>query len=524
MIRQLIFPFILFCALQKHACAQSLDPGFNITGSYQSLGLWQKGGSAAKVLVQPDDKIVAVGMEIDNSYTVTPFVYRMHPNGAPDISFGVGGRNWINGYSFLINPMDAALQPDGKIVLAGMAQTGLYSEGFIARFLANGFPDTSFSQDGIAFYAPEPVSVYFKRVAIQPDGQIVAGGMITDDIHTSALVARFNPDGSPDAAFGVTKPGFTYGNFQSDYKTMNDMAIQQDGRILFCGDLYNGTGSNLILVQRYLPSGIFDTSFASGGEGTYKVNPVSDNIGNGIVVTDSGNIFVGGYTITYLPAAGFGVGDGIYLCLDSLGNENPAFAGTGKLIFSTGQMTDVVVDLLLQPDGKVLGLSYTDDHPHQGGFYLPDFDIGISRVNPDGSLDSLFGTNGVFIQPFSLNDDVPRGGALQPDGKILVAGENDFGALTQFNVSRFGFTASGLMSYDADFFQLFPNPGSDVINVRLPEGATAEVIQVYDHTGRCVLSEPFSPRLDVSALSNGTYSVHLLGPGVTGSGKLIILR
>lgn len=527
MIRKLVFSVLTGVLAPVVLWAQSLDPSFNLTGSFQSTGFWQNDGSAAKVLVQPDGKVVGVGMVVDNIYTVVPAIYRFHSNGSPDLSFGVGGQYFLSNFSYLVNPFDAVLQPDGKIVVVGLAMPGMYSVGFIARFQSNGFPDLTFSQDGIEFYSPVATSVYFKRVAVQSDGKIVVGGNISDDVHMSTLVARVDASGAMDPAFGITQPGYTYGNYLLDYKGMNDLVMDDRQRILLVGDYFSGASMNVVLAQRFLSTGEFDSTFAVNGEGFYDVNPASDDIGTAMVISDSGDIFIAGYTSNFVPQAGFSMGDGIYLRLDSLGALNPVFAGTGKLMISIAGMTDVPVELALQPDGKLVSVSYADDHPFAGGWYAPDFDFGFCRLYPDGSLDSAFGTNGVFIQSMGFGTDIPKSLTLQTDGKLLVAGESEAPQGQQFTVARFGFTTTGLVAEaasDASILKLLPNPASDQVRVVVRNGEIPDAVVLLDQLGKEIFSVSGTDVLNISSLENGCYFLLTSVNDRVLTGKLLVVK
>jgi uncharacterized delta-60 repeat protein len=131
-----------------HAAAGALDPGFGsggiVTTSYN-------GPFPADATLQPDGRIVVIA-GFDNTPVATEAfgVLRYLGNGAPDTSFGSGGRATATFTNFLNSPNDVALQADGKIVVAGNAQSadGTVSEFAVARFNANGTLDTSFGAGG----------------------------------------------------------------------------------------------------------------------------------------------------------------------------------------------------------------------------------------------------------------------------------------------------------------------------------------------------------------------------------------
>jgi uncharacterized delta-60 repeat protein len=69
---------------------------------------------------------------------------------------------------------DVAVQPDGKIVVVGVGSLAPVDFG-ISRLNPDGSSDTGFSADGNAFVALGGDELAF-AVAVQPDGKIVAAG------------------------------------------------------------------------------------------------------------------------------------------------------------------------------------------------------------------------------------------------------------------------------------------------------------------------------------------------------------
>lgn len=100
------------------------------------------------------------------------------------------------------------------------------------------------------------------------------------------------------------------------------------------------------------------------------------------------------------------------------GSLDASFANGGKLDYGfPGQVNDFLSDLHMRPDGRLIACGSTDN--------LTDFirRIGLLQLNPDGTLDNTFGTNGasVLIHPDSVSMSVPSM-VLQPDGKAVMCG------------------------------------------------------------------------------------------------------
>jgi uncharacterized delta-60 repeat protein len=190
-------------------------------------------GAANSVMVQPDGKIVLAGLERSAGYAVV----RYNPDGSLDPSFGSGGKVTTSGgfgYS-------AALQRDGKIIVAGYGGTTQQSFS-LARFNSNGSLDSSFGNGG-KVTTPILSSAIGLSVALQPDGKIVEAGLAADPQSGNPAeyiaLARYNTNGSLDSAFG------TGGKLTTAIGT-NDVAasvaIQQDGKLVVGGYSDSGTG------------------------------------------------------------------------------------------------------------------------------------------------------------------------------------------------------------------------------------------------------------------------------------------
>ncbi|MEN3279944.1 MAG: hypothetical protein V7607_1084 [Solirubrobacteraceae bacterium] len=156
------------------------DPDFDGGGRVTLAG----GGSASAVLVQPDRNIVVAG---NASGSAMMTVTRLAPNGSLDATFGAGGTVTIDFATLADLAAGAALQPDGKIVVAG------YSQGtedvVVARLNANGSPDAMFGAGGKAT-ADFGVATFGFAVALQSNKRIVVAGQKTgaDDFAVARLV------------------------------------------------------------------------------------------------------------------------------------------------------------------------------------------------------------------------------------------------------------------------------------------------------------------------------------------------
>ncbi len=134
---------------------------------------------------------------------------------------------------------------------------------------APGDPDPGFDEDGeVAINFTEGSGESGLDVAVQEDGKVVVAGNIyrgSANGYDFAL-ARYNPDGSLDTAFGsggrVVTPVGTGGSFDEAY----GVAVRPDGKIVAAGFTDN-SGTNIdFAAVRYNPDGSLDTTFGTGGK------------------------------------------------------------------------------------------------------------------------------------------------------------------------------------------------------------------------------------------------------------------
>ena len=95
-----------------------------------------------------------------------------------------------------------ALQPDGKIVIAGTGGDDENSNHFLTgRFNADGSPDLGFGSAGFGVDAFSTTDVAF-NVTLQDDGKIVVSGREDYPSTAPAVVARYTSSGQIDSDFG----------------------------------------------------------------------------------------------------------------------------------------------------------------------------------------------------------------------------------------------------------------------------------------------------------------------------------
>jgi uncharacterized delta-60 repeat protein len=226
----------------------TLDPSFGTGGRVFTQFPVQTALADAGVL-QPDGRIVAVGSA--NGSTIAAARYNV--DGSLDATFGTAGLLMLPlAQPFMVR--DVALQPDGKLVIAG--KYGASDFGLV-RLLPSGAPDPSFDGDGLAtanFGGTESGD----SVVILPDGRIVLGGTHNADLG----LVRFLPGGSVDATFGTA--GLATASNGGPVGADELIRLPNDNLLIAGSATDTGSAADFLLA-RFLPGGVLDTSFGTAG-------------------------------------------------------------------------------------------------------------------------------------------------------------------------------------------------------------------------------------------------------------------
>ncbi|MEQ1732730.1 MAG: T9SS type A sorting domain-containing protein [Bacteroidia bacterium] len=343
-------------------------------------------------------------------------------DGSLDLSFGTGGK--VTTAIGTTNDIAnaVAVQTDGKIVVAG--GSGNFA---LARYNVDGSLDISFDTDGKVSTTVGTSSSSINDVAIQADGKIIAVGYsYTSGGIPNITLVRYNIDGSLDLSFD------TDGIVTTPNGTANSIAIQTDGKIIVTGSI-----SPNLAVVRYTTNGSLDNTFDTDGIVTTYIG-FDGGTGNDVAIQTDGKIVVAGYR-TGLAKADFAL-----VRYTTNGSLDGTFDTDGIVTTAVGTGYDYGFALAIQADGKIVETGYSHNS-------LGNYDIALCRYAIDGSLDTAFNTDGILTTTIGTNSSYGKDIAIQADGKIIVAGYTNSGlSKLDFIVGRYVTNGNLDPSFDTD--------------------------------------------------------------------------
>ena len=242
----------------------------------------------------PDGRFLVAGQNADggNVFNFRNAVYRFNTDGSPDTSFDHTG--WrADRLHPLSGGLNTAVFPlaGGRVAAVGISSFnnngGVPGIGAV-RYKANGEPDSTFSQDGIAWY-PLPVPYFYhvgETALMLADSSLLYIGGVGNDIDPYTIhLAKILPTGELDATFGnagqlVTS--LTYGEANAQRRIA--AVLLPDGRFL----LGVRSANQQAMVACFMADGTLDTSY--GLNGISEMDPTTGNdIANGLQLLADGS-------------------------------------------------------------------------------------------------------------------------------------------------------------------------------------------------------------------------------------------
>lgn len=394
---------LLTAASPAVAAPGDLDPSFGEMGrtivadpSGDGAGDFARGG----LVVQQSGRII-VGASHQHPFPAfgDATLYGLQPSGAIDPSFGDGGAARIGTGGGDDKVVGLADGPRGDLIVARIET----NSGRLAllRLDPNGGVDPSFGDAGVDLVA---TLVGDGRVGlgVQPDGRILVAAVTSNE---DLIVSRRLPGGGPDPSFG---DGGTFHLGDMGFRPPASLALGADGRVVVGatgpgGFTYVGIG-----LARLTSSGALDPSFAGGGRQFIAPRNGAAFL-NALIVRRDGSVVLAGSTYLERDDSPSLKVTAMLVALDPDGTRSSGFEPSlpARVIGVRTEFNDLTEDAR----GRlvVAGQNNTD--------------FVLARLLGDGSRDRSFSGNGVLTTNVAGRIERPFGIALQPDARIVVAGQ-----------------------------------------------------------------------------------------------------
>jgi uncharacterized delta-60 repeat protein len=406
------FGLLVIFSFPAQAAPGDLDTSFGVGGLVRT-DVTAKRDSVLGMAIQTDGKMVVVGMA--GAAHSQFLVARYNPtDGALDSTFGAGGKLLTDVSPFQDVATSVAIQADGHIVVAGRAG-GPDAKFAVVRYDTNGSLDTTFGGgDGIATINVSKHADGATGVGIQSSGRIVlAGGAAHDGINPDFAMVGLTSNGTLDPSFGsggIVRTDFSGGS--RDWGRAG-LIVQPDDRIVVGGYTIRTLAPKdpLMAMARYTATGRLDMTFSGNGKLSLSVrrgfpdffSPTPQSI---FAMTLEGTSIVGVGQSTHSASGRTSIVAALFR-VTATGSLDTTFHGDGTVLsYGYSVATGVAID----GSGNLVVVGRRGDM------------FEVARYHSNGTDDFRVSTDfGPFV-------DAPSSVAIQSDGKIVAAGEADFGS------------------------------------------------------------------------------------------------
>jgi uncharacterized delta-60 repeat protein len=281
--------------------------------------------------VQPDGKILLAGSATEKAELI-----RLSPDGKLDDTFGVGGIVVTDLGPGFDEPLAIIVRPDGRVLMLGSATLQFRRQTVLVQFTTSGQLDSSFGAAGKASFGAPGAAAYFADVKLLPDGRIMAVGSNDD----RSIVARLDPSGRLDPTFGQTRNGIDAFAYASAFKRVQ---VLRDGSLLAATFQQNYVtlqhrrvdGSYSVFGSLYFPGSVDDISDIVIQHGGKIVIAATIQLPDAATGNTTRRLAVARFGITGFPDSSFG-NNGVTLvdlpAIDSTGGPAIALLPRGRLV------------------------------------------------------------------------------------------------------------------------------------------------------------------------------------------------
>jgi uncharacterized delta-60 repeat protein len=337
--------------------------------------------------------------------------------GSLDTTFN-GGRVTLS-LGGSVGIVGAAFTPDGKIVVVLSLNSG---KNFgLTRFTADGKLDPTFSDGRGKIVDLAPGRDFIGGIVVQPDGKIlIAAALESAQVGSFSVgVARFTPDGVLDRSFdrdGISTLEVGAG------PSINALALALDGKIVIAGSVFNGQDRDFLLA-RFNPDG--QAGFDGSAFRTDSFGMSNDNA-SAVTIAPDGGIILAGEAVSNNLTSQFVLAR--YRGTD--GFKDPTFgqAGHATVFFNDEIRRASAQTLTVQPDGKIVSAGFAAD--------AASTNMAVARLSLEGKPDLGFAGQGALILGFDPVQVIASDAALEPNGRIVLAGTASSATNNDFALAR----------------------------------------------------------------------------------------
>jgi len=476
-----------------------LDPAFG-KGGRVIVDIENDNDSPAGMHLQPDGKIIVGRSNEANNDDFS--VLRFNPDGSPDTSFDTDGRSSLDIPGIKGTTQVLLRQPDGKIVAAGETLASVTQSTprlGLVRYLENGSPDPTFGISGVAIQSGDVRYEWLTSIALQPDGRLLVAGFLRRTARREIAVARFEPDGSLDRSFGAD--GYAFGNGNT-WEQGGQLSLQSDGTFLVFADVETVMPESSYdwspAIMRFHADGSPDTAFGDNGRALI----LSEASFSAVVTQSDGRMLVAAANEWYESWGGEGYCGAVLTRVHADGRRDDSFGIDGMKQVSLGGCTTFGGAMLIDPTGNIVvdstqfnngPFEYVVTRLDSSGERDPSFGVGGHAVVDVG--------DGRY-PPYAFGS---VGGNLlrQDDGKLVIVtgvGGGDYRmVLARLQASGDSPGLIGIKSVDP---KLRASDGRIPILVRR-SGGSQGIVSVDYSTAGGPASQGFVPRSGTLVWSDG---------------------
>ncbi|WP_171006306.1 T9SS type A sorting domain-containing protein [Chryseobacterium sp. 2VB] len=497
MINKLLLFIGIFSAVTSvTAQSQFLDPSFGNNGIYtytpnNAYGfIYETGAFTAQQKIMVSGTFYNIP---NSSQSTTNVIQRLNADGTIDNSF-----NTVFIPPVSSNPISRlikmCIQPDQKIILGDILgnklirlnENGTYDIGFgtngvVANSVFNSFFDT------LGLSGP----FNFHNVILTSNNKILLCTTVVDNQLSKLAVLRLNENGSIDTTFGNNGLVLQEAN-------LGRLVLQNDSKLLLIGQKTDGQ----FVKSRYSADGILDTTYNNN---SISYTPIQNYSTYFCTATGKDNN-------TYIYGVSSSAASPVSLItlmkLNQNGDLDNSFGTNGIVNESYYNSNNYYVDnnilyptLLLDNSNHLFLVCMAS--PTGNAADLNQF---IKKFNPDGSVDSGFGNNGIVDVDLNYKEFM-RSAIMTADQKILIFGNHQTpnkGIITKV-LNNGNILTAKEERIKGESVSIYPNPVKNILNINSRKMKDNNV-EITDANGRNILKAIIKDnKIDVSNLEHGIY-------------------